>query len=295
MHVTALGRSEQSGPWDNFKSGDIAGVLPMDLCENIDVVYHLAGIAHAMKLPESQQAIYEQVNINGTTHLLDIIRESEVKSLVYFSSIKAMADPGESCVDEAFQDEPNDPYGLSKRRAEQAVLTFGRQQGFHVCVLRPCLVYGPNPKGNLARMLSAVDRGRFPPLRIRNNRRSMISVADLIEVAIRAGQDTRANGEVFIVSDGEYYSTQRIYQAMCDALNKPVPKWTFPVWPLSILAGVGDIIGAVTRRPFAFNSEALRRITGSACYQNTHVCHKLDWQPAETLESSLPNIIKSMK
>ena len=98
VHVTALGRAQQHGPWDMFKTGDIAGILPLDLCAGIDTVFHLAGVAHAMKLPKSEEGIYQRVNVDGTSHLLDLIRESDVNSLVYFSSIKAMADPGERCL-----------------------------------------------------------------------------------------------------------------------------------------------------------------------------------------------------
>lgn len=294
VHVTALGRQQQSGPWDRFKTGDIAGILPMDLCEQIDVVYHLAGIAHAMKLPKSEQGCYEQVNVHGTRHLLELIQESHVNSLVYFSSIKAMADPGDDCVDETFTARPTDPYGLSKRLAEEAVLEFGQRQGFHVCVLRPCLVYGPLPKGNLLRMLQAIKKGRFPPLGIHQNRRSMVSVYDLIQIAQRVAGDPRAHGQTFIISDGEQYSTSRIYASMFEALDKPLPRWSLPVWPLSLLAAIGDGIGAIIGRPFPFNSETLHRLTGSACYLNRHVCRSLDWQPTQTLETCLADMVRSL-
>ena len=294
VHVTALGRVPQDGPWDVFKSGDIAGILPLELCADIDVVFHLAGIAHAMKMPKSQQGVYQQVNVQGTAHLLDLIRESEVKALVYFSSIKAMADPGEECVDEGFLARPSDLYGASKREAEDNVLAFGRRYGFHVSVLRPTLVYGPEPKGNLARMLSAIRAGRFPPLNIRHNRRSMVSVHDLIQAAIRVAQDARANGETYIVSDGRGYSTWDIYQAMCRALNKPPPRWSLPLWPLSLMARLGDGIGYLRGRPFAFNSEALRRLIGSACYRNDKLC-ALGWQPSQTLQDVLPQMVAMAK
>lgn len=294
VHVTALGRVAEDGPWDVFRSGDIAGILPLDLCEHIDVVFHLAGIAHAMKMPKSEEGIYQRVNVQGTAHLLDLIRESEVNALVYFSSIKAMADPGEACVDEGFLAKPTDPYGASKREAEEHVLAFGQCYGFHVSVLRPTLVYGPAPKGNLARMLSAIRAGRFPPLNIQTNKRSMVSVQDLINAAIIVAGHAQANGQVYIVSDGQAYSTRDIYLAMCRALNKKPPCWSLPIWPLSILATVGDAIGRLRGRPFVFNSEALRRLIGSACYRNIKLC-ALGWQPTQTLQDVLPEMVATLQ
>ena len=290
VHVTALGREPQDGPWDVFKSGDLAGILPLDLCEHIDVVFHLAGIAHAMKMPKSEEGCYQRVNVEGTAHLLDLVQESEVNALVYFSSIKAMADPGEECVDETFLAKPIDPYGASKREAEEQVLAFGQQYGFHVSVLRPTLVYGPSPKGNLARMITAIRAGRFPPLNIRHNRRSMVSVNDLIHAAILVSGHEQANGEIYIVSDGETYSTWGIYQAMCRVLHKQPPRWSLPIWPLSVLAKLGDGIGYLRGRPFAFNSEVLRRLIGSACYRNDKLC-SLGWQPTQTLADVLPQMV----
>jgi nucleoside-diphosphate-sugar epimerase len=290
VHVTALGRAPQDGPWDVFRSGDIAGILPLDLCDNIDVVFHLAGIAHAMKMPKSEEGCYQQINVEGTAHLLDLIRESEVKALVYFSSIKAMADPGEACVDEGFLAKPTDPYGASKREAEENVLAFGQRYGFHVSILRPTLVYGPAPKGNLARMIHAIRAERFPPLNIQSNKRSMVSVNDLISAAILVASYEQANGQVYIVSDGHSYSTRDIYLAMCRALNKEPPRWSLPIWPLSILAAAGDAIGRLRGRPFVFNSEALRRLIGSACYRNDKL-RGLGWQPSQTLQDVLPQMV----
>ncbi len=293
VHVTALGRTHQHGPWDIFKTGDIAGVLPLDLCEGIDTVFHLAGIAHAMKLPKSEEGCYQRVNVDGTAHLLDLIRESEVSTLVYFSSIKAAADPGDRCVDETFLDKPADLYGCSKRDAEELILNFGQRYGFHVSILRPTLVYGPSPKGNLARMLHAIRAGRFPPLNITTNRRSMISVDDLVTAALLVAEHAQAKNEIFIVSDGHAYSTFSIYQSMCQALNKHPARWRLPVWPLFALAKIGDGIGRLTGRPFAFNSQALQRLTGSACYLNDKLC-RLGWQPRQSLSDVLPQMVTTL-
>lgn len=292
--VVASGRTAQDGPWDSFKPGDLAGILPGDLCDGIDVVYHLAGVAHAMQMARSQQDIYQRVNVDGTRHLLELVRESEVKSLVYFSSIKAMADPGNDCVDETFTEAPTDLYGLSKLHAEQNVLDLGRQSGFHVCCLRPTLVYGPNPKGNIMRMLSAIRRGRFPVFPEFNNRRSMVSVDDLVEAAALVANDPAANGQTYIVSDGQDYSTRRIYELMSTALKRPVPRYNWPVWPFHILAKLGDLAGKMAGRPFGFNSEAWHRLRGSACYQSDKLRHELGWRPQDTLETVLPAMVRSI-
>ena len=251
-HVVALGRHPQTGPWDEFRQGDLAGNLPKDVCDGIDSVFHLAGFAHAMRLPRGQQGIYQQINVEGTRALLARVRDSQVKRLVYFSSIKAMADPGEDCVDERFTQPPSDAYGLSKLNAEQAVLAFGVEHAVHVCCLRPTLVYGRNPKGNIQRMLQAIRQGRFPPLPRIDNRRSMISVNDLVAAALLASELPQANGKVYVA---------------------------------------GDAIGALSVRPAPFSSETLQRLFGSACYKNDRIVNELQWSARDSLEDVLPDML----
>jgi UDP-glucose 4-epimerase len=293
IRVIAQGRKEQAGPWDIFRTGDIAGVMPMNLFDGVDTVFHLAGIAHAMQLPANQQSIYQQVNVEGTQHLIELVKDSEVERFIYFSSIKAMGDPGDDCVDENLTTEPADQYGISKRKAEELVLTFGQETGRHVCCLRPTLVYGTGAKGNLERMINAIKRGRFPHLPDFHNKRSMVSVNDLIEAAQLAVTRQEANGEIFIVSDNEHYSTRRIYEAMCRSIGKQIKSWQLPAWPLPIVARIGDIIGKLRGRPAAFNSETWKRLSGSACYRSDKIRAKLGWQSRQTLDELMPEIIHS--
>ena len=92
----------------------------------------------------------------------------------------------------------------------------------HVSIVRPSLVYGPGVKGNLQLMLSAVKKGLLPPLPETGNKRSMIHVDDLVDILLLVEKDNRANGEIFIATDGNTYSSNEIYSAMSKSLNKNI-------------------------------------------------------------------------
>jgi len=98
----------------------------------------------------------------------------------------------------------------------------------HVSLIRPSLVYGPGVKGNLQLMLSGIKKGWFPPLPETGNRRSMIHVDDLVRAIFLVAEDDRANGEIFIATDGTPYSSREIYNGMCSALDKSISKWSIP-------------------------------------------------------------------
>jgi len=290
--VRALLRQPADGPWDERLTCDLGtDPLPVGLMDGIDGVFHLAGIAHVQDVAGISDAVYKQVNVAGTAALLDAAVTAGVRGFVYFSSIKAAAEPGERCVDETWDAWPADAYGRSKREAEALVLRAGREQGLHVCNLRPCLVYGPGVKGNLARLIEAVDRGRFPPLPELGNRRSMVGLDDLIDAAQRAMHMPEARGRTFIVSDGVPYSTRSLYVDIAGALGRPVPGWTLAIRLLRLGARLGDAIGALLSRPMPLNSAAWQRLAGSACYRADALCAQLGWAPRQTFAAVLPEII----
>jgi len=117
-------------------------------------------------------------------------------------------------------------YGQTKREAELKLLEIARQSSMRVSIVRTSLVYGVNDKGNLALMLRGVEQGWFPPLPETNNRRSMIHVDDLVEALLLVAEDERANGEIFIATDGVPHSSREIYEAFCHVVGKKIPNWS---------------------------------------------------------------------
>lgn len=263
----------------------------MGVCEGIDTVFHLAGFAHAWS--HDDQHLAEQhhiVNFIGSQYILTEALRAGVKRFVYFSSVKAVADHDE-CVDENWQEMPSTPYGIAKRAAEELVLTLGEQHHMHVCVLRPALVYGPKWKGNLARMLHAIDRGIFLPIPETNNRRSMVSINDLARAAILVASDSRANGQTYFVTDGVDYSTRQLYELMLKSLDKPIPRWHIPYLAFKCLAKLGDGWQHICGWRAPFNGEALEKLFGSAQYSGLRICQELGFQPYDNLNLLLPAIV----
>ena len=274
----------------DVRVGDITKPATLHgLMSGIDTVIHAAGYAHAAA---SGQGIHNSTTLDGTQHLLHEAAASHVRRFVFISSVKAMAAAGPDCIDETETALPQDEYGLARRQAEERVLAAGKGYGMHVSIVRPALVYGPGCKGNLASMLKWIDRGIFPPVPDTGNRRSMVDVRDLSRAILAAAERDSANGRTCIISDGEDYSTRRIYLAMKSALGKPVPGWSVPA-PLFRGAGrAGDLYEAMLRRPAPFNSAACSRLLDSACYHSREAGTVLGYHAEYRLEDALPMMVQ---
>jgi nucleoside-diphosphate-sugar epimerase len=287
--VRALVRRPGEGPWDEALVCDLAEEeLPGGLTDGVDGVFHLAGIAHVQDIARVEDDLYRRVNVEATAALLESASRSGVPRFVYFSSVKAVAEPGERCVDESWDEPAAEAYGRSKREAERRVQEAGRDGGMHVCNLRPALVYGPGVKGNLARMMEAASRGRCPLLPEFGNRRSMVGLQDLIHAAWMAAHHPDASGRTYIVSDGVDYSTRALFDATCRAAGRAMPKLTVPIWGLRVGAAVGDALRWLLRRPMPLDTSVLVRIAGSACYRSDRLRNELGWEPAQRFAEVLP-------
>ena len=272
VQVTALHRRSRPGPWSHEILRDLAteGLGAREL-GGVDTVFHLAGHAHAEERPGSD-ALHHRTSVEGTRRLLDACGPN-VRRLVYMSSVKAMGEstPPE-CVDESVEPRPETAYGLARLQAERLVLADNARR--HAVVLRLPLVYGGGAKGNLARMLHAIDAGRMPLLPEFGNRRSMVHVRDACAAAIAAVQRPACAGRAYLLGDGEPYSTRRIQTLMFEALGRPLPRWSVPRWCLKMAALGGDVLRAAGWRQAAFDSPALERLSGSACYRSHACCRR---------------------
>jgi len=270
-HIRVLSRSKQEG-YSTVVCDLGSDIISKDALTDIEVVYHLAAFAHDRSDNSKVRHLYQKINVNATTQLAELAVKSGVKKFVFVSSVKAggYPNPGE-CANENNQGDPEGIYGRSKREAELKLLKIGNESGMDVSIIRPSLVYGPDVKGNLQLMLEGVKEGWFPPLPKTGNRRSMIHVDDLVRAIIMVTEDKRANGEIFIVTDGLPYSSREIYHVMCKISGKSIPKWSVP----KVLFDIASLVSP--RVKYKIN-----KLLGDECYSSAKL-EALGFKPKKSI------------
>jgi len=289
---------------DLAQAGSLAEVL-----RDVDAVFHLASEGEASEVtqkPSSSRGRQagetsnakewdEGVTIRGTRKLLEAAVKTGVRRFVFLSSVKAFGESSDARLDEASETHPTSVYGRAKLAAENLVLETGRRHGLHVCILRLPLVYGLDNQGNIARMIAAIDHGRFPPPPKTENKRSMVHVGDVVQAALLAAEKPEANGQLYIVTDGQTYSTHDLYVKICQGLDRRVPGWHVSVGVWQGLAKAGDLMGAILGRPFAFDSGALQKLFGSAWYSSEKITRELRYQSRHTLDDGIKEMVAAYR
>ena len=249
-------------------------LIPDSTLFGVDIVFHLAGIAHDVNYKAKAQDIYQKVNVDATIRLAELAVKSNVRRFVFVSSVKAGGGgASDRCATEIDQGIPEGVYGETKREAELELLKLGKESGMHVAIIRPSLVYGLNVKGNLKLMLSGIKKGWSPPLPETGNKRSMIHIDDLVRAILLVADDDRANGEIFIATDGTPHSSRYIYNAMCSALDKSIPKWSVP----KILFDMASLVNPRIRYK-------LNKLLGDECYSSAKL-EALGFNAKKTLKN----------
>lgn len=207
-------------------------VVPFDLThakvlpalEDVQVIIHTAARVHVMNERAGDAlAEFRKVNVEGTVKLAECAAASGVRRFIFISSIKVNGEstlPGKPF---RADDHPNpqDPYGVSKFEAEEALKRLGHDTGMEVVIIRPPLVYGPGVKANFLNMLSWLNRGIPLPLGSIRNQRSLVAIGNLVSLIVTCIDHPRAANQTFLASDGEDLSTTQLLRRLSKALGKP--------------------------------------------------------------------------
>jgi len=191
----------------------------------INTIIHSAARVHVMNDASANPLeAFREVNTHGTLNLAQQAAEAGVKRFIFISSIKVNGESTE--LGKPFKPDdsfiPTDPYGLSKYEAEVGLHKIADETGMEVVIIRPPLVYGPGVKGNFASMMKWVNKGLPLPLGgIKGNKRSLVSVDNLVNLIITCIEHPKAANQTFLVSDNDDISTTGLLQKMALALDVP--------------------------------------------------------------------------
>ena len=231
--------------WENIDESNIQA----------DVYIHTAGKAHDVKGKSVLQE-YMEVNVGLTQKLFDkFLCDAKAKTFIYFSSVKAAASEVEGVLLETDRFEIQDAYGLSKRAAEDYLLSQSLPQGKRLIILRPCMIYGKGHKGNLNLLKKLVEYNIPYPLAAFQNERSFVSIETVVNLISKIVKSDSVASGIYNVADPGYMSTNDWIIKLSLEMGKKPKLWRISPKIIRGFAYLGDYL----RLPL--NSHRLKKLT----------------------------------
>lgn len=250
----------------------------------VDCVIHSAARVHVMNDDSIDPlAEFKAVNTYGTLNLANQAMQAGVKRFIFISSIKVNGESttGSLPFNATDYPAPEDPYGISKAEAEQQLLELGKQSGMEIVIIRPPLVYGEGVKANFASLMKLVGKGLPLPFRlIKNNKRSLVSVYNLVDLIKVCIDHPNAANQIFLASDDHDLSTAEMVALIAKVQNKRNLALPLPVWCFKL---AGKLLG---------KQAVIDRLTGSLQLDITHTKNILNWTPPYSVEHGFKLAVK---
>ncbi len=279
------------------RPGDLDGVewfsLPSKgmLCDwrgtsdGIDTIIHLAGLAHfhwkaegvgvigRIKKSDIAMAL-ETANVTNSRLLATEARRAGVRRMIFVSSIGAVASHSPAGITESTVPFPDTDYGRSKLMAELVLREEFNRSDIELVIIRPPLVYGPRNVANMFRLIRWVESGLPIPLQSIHNRRSLVSIDNLVSLIMDCIHADGAVGLPLLVSDGEDLSTPELIQRIAKVTNSPCRLIPFPK---SLLLAMD----------FLFGIDVFRKLCGDLFVDSSRTFERVGWKPLIGVDEGL--------
>jgi len=182
---------------------DVEGLRRVFAHASPQAVIHLAawaGVRPSLERP----ALYSNVNVTGTVHLLELARDFQVPCFIFGSSSSVYGGSRRvPFTEEDPADNPVSPYAATKRAGELLCRTYSHNFGLNITCLRFFTVYGPRQRPEMAihKFARLIWDGReVPVFGDGSSRRDYTYVDDIVQGILNA---VRVNPGFAVINLGE--------------------------------------------------------------------------------------------
>ena len=161
---------------------DLSQFIPK-LDDNFDIVIHAAGKVHLNPTSKEEMDMFFQVNFIGTKNLCAALERSFFpKALIFISTVSVYGVESGTNISESHSLNGYSPYALSKIQAEKYLIDWCKKNKVKLGILRPSLIAGKNPPGNLGAMIKSIKSGKYFRIGKGSSRKSILMAEDIAKV-----------------------------------------------------------------------------------------------------------------
>ncbi|QOR85005.1 NAD-dependent epimerase/dehydratase family protein [Geobacillus stearothermophilus] len=139
----------QSHPRFTFLELDLLTADLPSLLQNVEAVYHLAGMPGVRTSWGTEFAAYAAHNISTTQRLLEACKDRPLKRFIYASTSSVYGERS-GPLSETLEPAPLSPYGITKLTGEHLCRVYFREFAVPIVILRYFTVYGPRQRPDMS-------------------------------------------------------------------------------------------------------------------------------------------------
>ena len=238
FEVFTTGKSSEANLQNYFEADltDSESLAKLEKFGKIDAIIHSAGLAH--RFVETAAEDFRKVNVEGTRNIANLASKLKAERFILISSVAVYGEAKQTPraeFEEDLQCQPAGFYAESKLEAEKTAVEICANNSIDLTILRPSTIIGENDRGNMARLIEAVDRRRFVWIGKGKNLKSLVYKRDVARACLRfVGSFERSKNnkpDIYNVTAAPV-SMREIVEEIEKALEKRVLPIRIPASPL---------------------------------------------------------------
>lgn len=249
----------------------------------VDVVFHLAAL---VSITEDKAHLLKEVNVEGTRNVLDMVKQANIRQLIYTSSIHALERPpmGTS-ITEALDFDPQNPAGEYDRTKAEASLLVKQAaaDGLDTRIICPTGVVGPYDfrrsemgeliLGWMQKPVNVMVNGAF----------DFVDVRDVAKGQILA-RDKGERGETYILG-GERIEMPLLHKIVQAVTGKKTRLITIPLPIALIVAPMAELYYKITKTKPQFTRYSIETIMSNSEISSEKAISELGYKPRSMVKS----------
>lgn len=255
---------------------------------NARIVFHLAGI---VSITSGNKKLIEEVNVEGTKNVIEACKETNVKRLVYTSSVHAFVElPHGQLINESAPIDPKRVVGdYAKSKAKATLLVKAAvEKGLDAVIVYPSGIIGPYAYtlSNMGQLFIDYAKGRIPVMI--EGTYDFVDVRDVVQ-GILAASERAEKGENYILS-GYQITLKQIFYILANITGRKPPKIYVPHWLLRLFVPFVTWVNKFSNKIPTLTSYALYTISSNSLFSHEKAREQLDYKPrhiVRTLKDTL--------
>jgi UDP-glucuronate 4-epimerase len=215
--------------------------------KDLDMIVHLAARA-GVRPSIAQPWLYADVNVNGTTVLLEAAKKQRIDKFIFASSSSVYGNSEKVPFSEDDNvDFPISPYAATKKACELICHTYHHLYGMSVTCLRYFTVYGPRQRPDLAihKFASLIEQGKAIPVYGDGTMsRDFTYIDDIIDGTV-AAMERCAGFNIYNLGESRPITVNALISEIEKALGKKAVKEYVPPQPGDVERTYADVAKAI--------------------------------------------------